>query len=406
MTARPMTIPFHPLTDLFPPLDGAEFSELVADVGAHGLREPITTYDEKILDGRNRYRACLAAGIEPAFVPYGGKDPVAYVISANLRRRHLDEGQRAMIAAKLATLRDGQRQVGKFADVPTQGEAAALLNVSERSIRHARDVHTRGAPELISAVELGKVSVSAAADVAELPQDEQREIVARGEKEILAAAKQIRAKENAKRRAKWEARAAQLANAAAPLPRDRRYPVLLADPPWPFAAYAAESGLARSAEAHYPTLSIKDICTLPVANLSTPDAALFLWTTAPHLPNGLRVMDAWGFTYRSNVVWVKDAIGLGYWVRNQHELLLIGARGKMRSPPVGTRRSSVITSPRREHSRKPDEAYELIEAMYPDLPKLELFARSPRSGWHRWGNEAPPPDGEMPDIHAPAEGGG
>jgi N6-adenosine-specific RNA methylase IME4 len=387
MTARAMMIPFHPLTDLFPPLDGVEFGELVADVGAHGLREPITTYDEKILDGRNRYRACLAAGIEPVFVPYGGKDPVAYVISANLRRRHLNEGQRAMLAAKLATLRDGQRQVGKFAEVPTQGEAATLLNVSERSIRHARDVHKRGAPELISAVERGKVSVSAAADVAELPQDQQCEIVARGEKEILAVAKEIRARGNAKRRAEWEARAVQLANAAAPLPRDRRYPILLADPPWPFAAYAAESGLARSAESHYPTLSIKEICTLPVANLATPDAALFLWTTAPHLPNGLRVMDAWGFTYRTNIVWVKDAIGLGYWVRNQHELLLIGAGGEMRAPAVGARRPSVIKSPRREHSRKPDEAYEFIETMYPGLPRVELFARSARLGWDAWGNE-------------------
>jgi N6-adenosine-specific RNA methylase IME4 len=98
-------------------------------------------------------------------------------------------------------------------------------------------------------------------------------------------------------------------------------------------------------------------------------------------------MDAWGFTYRTNIVWVKDAIGLGYWVRNQHELLLIGARGEMRAPAVGARRSSVIKSPRREHSRKPDEAYALIEQMYPELPKIELFARHARPGWAAWGND-------------------
>jgi hypothetical protein len=90
---------------------------------------------------------------------------------------------------------------------------------------------------------------------------------------------------------------------------------------------------------------------------------------------------------RAPATWVKDHPGLGYWVRNQHELLLIAARGNMRSPSEGTRPSSVITAPRREHSRKPDEAYALIETMYPGLPKIELFARQTRPGWSAWGNE-------------------
>jgi hypothetical protein len=124
--------------------------------------------------------------------------------------------------------------------------------------------------------------VSAAADVAELPQDEQREIVARGEKEILAVAKEIRARGNAKRRAEWEARAVQLANAAAPLPRDRRYPILLADPPWPFAAYAAESGLARSAESHYPTLSIKKFAH-SLLQISRPPTRRSFCGPRPHI---------------------------------------------------------------------------------------------------------------------------
>src|SRR5438477_7105269 len=126
---------FHPVANIFPLVEGTEFDEFVADIRQHGLHEPIIVYGDKILDGRNRYRACLAAGIEPTFTVYQGDDPVAYVISLNLRRRHLDESQRAMVAAKLATLVHGQRQTGQLAAVPTQEEAAALLNIGERSVR-------------------------------------------------------------------------------------------------------------------------------------------------------------------------------------------------------------------------------------------------------------------------------
>jgi N6-adenosine-specific RNA methylase IME4 len=99
------------------------------------------------------------------------------------------------------------------------------------------------------------------------------------------------------------------------------------------------------------------------------------------------VLEAWGFEYKSNAVWVKDKLGLGYYVRNRHELLLIATRGDFRCPQPANRPSSVIEAPRREHSRKPDETYEIIERMYPELPKIELFARQERPGWRQWGNE-------------------
>jgi N6-adenosine-specific RNA methylase IME4 len=138
-------------------------------------------------------------------------------------------------------------------------------------------------------------------------------------------------------------------------------------------------------------MELQDICKEPVADLATPDAALFLWATSPHMREAFQVLDAWGFDYRTNLVWVKNSPGLGYWVRNQHELLLIGVRGKMRSPAEGTRPPSIIDAPKRGHSRKPEEVYEIIERMYPDLPKIELFARNAREGWAVWGNEVPSP---------------
>jgi N6-adenosine-specific RNA methylase IME4 len=198
----------------------------------------------------------------------------------------------------------------------------------------------------------------------------------------------------------------------APLPRDRKYPIILADPPWQFGMY--EQGI-RAPENHYGTMPLDDICALPVPEVATPDAVLFLWVPSALLfSHAAPVLEAWGFTYRVNIVWVKDnelgekarRAGLGFYVRAHHELLLIATCGERILPDPSDLPSSVIYAPRREHSRKPDEAYALIEAMYPDLPKIELFARGKREGWAVWGNEVPaavepPPDsGEMPDIPA------
>jgi N6-adenosine-specific RNA methylase IME4 len=146
---------------------------------------------------------------------------------------------------------------------------------------------------------------------------EARQHIACGEREILTISKDIRARKAAKNRAAWSARVIELSKAASPIPRDRKYPIIYADPPWKFDVYDAESGLARAAAAHYPTMEFEDICNLrvfdnvPVSDVATPDAALFLWTTAPHLQKAYQVLDAWGFDYRTNVVGEKTSQDLG-----------------------------------------------------------------------------------------------
>jgi N6-adenosine-specific RNA methylase IME4 len=127
------------------------------------------------------------------------------------------------------------------------------------------------------------------------------------------------------------------------------------------------------------------------------DAVLFLWATNPTLLDALKVMECWGFTYRTNMVWVKDKIGTGFYFRAQHELLLLGIKGKMPAPLEENRPPSVIHAPVREHSRKPDEVYEIIEKMYPNRKYLELFARpeEKRKGWTYWGLEV-----ESPQLYA------
>jgi N6-adenosine-specific RNA methylase IME4 len=390
-------IPFHPLANIFPLLEGEAFSELVADVRAHGLREGIVLLEEQILDGRNRYRACLESKTLPLFVDYLGNDPLGFVISKNLHRRHLTESQRSMVAAKLAQLQLGANQHSEGLPI---GRASELLNVGERSVARAREVQEHGAPELIQAVEAGRVKVSVAADIATQSPEQQREIVAREEREIMLAAKAIRERRGNERRARQREMLVRLSQHNAPLP-ERRFPILYGDPPW---TYDFSATHCRSPQNHYPVMTLEEIYNLKIAELATPDAMLFLWVPAPLILKGGLVAEAWGFELATSAVWVKDKMGNGYYVRQQHELLLIARRGNPITPAPQNMSSSVIYAPRREHSRKPDEVYEIIERMYPDLPKIELFARNARKGWAVWGNEAPaaaPPPlapGEMPPI--------
>lgn len=377
---------FHPLSQLFPLMQGREFDELVADIRANGLREPIWTYEGQILDGRNRWRACEVAAVTPTLAEFDGDDPVSFVVSLNLHRRHLDEGQRGVVAARIESWKHGgDRRLEQDANLHlvSRARAAEMLNVSERTVATASKVLDHGAPELVAAVEIGKVSVSAAADVATLPKDEQREIVAKGRKEILAAAKQIRAAESDERRAVRIEKVAAMANPSPDLPV-QRYPVIYADPPWRYEFAESES---RAIENQYPTMTLDEIRALDVRALSTDDAILFMWATSPKLAEALSVIDAWGFAYRSSAVWVKPQLGMGYYFRQQHELLLVATRGNMPAPAPSDRPRSVLTADRLEHSAKPAEFAQFIERMYPTLPKIELFCRSPREGWATWGNQ-------------------
>jgi len=186
-------IPFHPLADIFPMLDPKGLSELADDIAAHGQRDRIILLDEMILDGRNRYMACLMAGVEPRFEEFPDSgDPLVAVISANLRRRHLSDDQRALVAAKIATLKQGARTDLSPIGGMSQSHAADALNVSRRKVERIVKVRTKGVPELIAALERGEVSASAASEVSSLPVSRQRKIVAAGPTAVVRFAATIR----------------------------------------------------------------------------------------------------------------------------------------------------------------------------------------------------------------------
>jgi len=167
-----------------------------------------------------------------------------------------------------------------------------------------------------------------------------------------------------------------------PLP-EGKFTIIYADPPWQYEFSKSDS---RSIEEHYPTLTTDQICSLKIP--ADDDAALFLWSPAPKIEDALTVMAAWGFRYLTHFVWTKDKIGMGYWARAQHEILLVGDKGEVSPPDEAARFSSVVSAPRLEHSAKPPVFYEMIEKMFPDQKKIELFARGPeRKGWVFWGIE-------------------
>jgi len=161
-----------------------------------------------------------------------------------------------------------------------------------------------------------------------------------------------------------------------------RYDIIYADPPW---RYDFSKSKNRAIESHYKTMSLDDICKLRIP--AKKDSILFLWATTPKLIEAITVMKRWGFTYKTNLVWVKNKMGMGYYARGRHELLLIGTKGKNKVPATADRQDSVILGERTEHSRKPEAAYVLIETSFPNCKYLELFARNTRKGWVSWGNE-------------------
>ena len=386
-----MSLQAHPFAEVFPLIEGPDFDALVDDIRQHGLREPIVLHEGMILDGRNRARACQVAGVDPRYEMYAGDDPASYVVSLNLRRRHLDEIQRGMASGRLAKLTRGRPRINtsievfNSLDIPppspriTQAEAAEMMNVSLGSTQRAAVVLDKGVPELIAMADASKVSLAAAADVAQLPKEEQAQIVARGEAEILAAAKQIRTAKAEQRRIEIAA----IKAIAPPLP-DGTFETIVIDPPWPMEKI--ERDVAPNQVAfEYPTMTEEELAAmaLPAAD----NAHIFLWTTHKFLPMALRLLERWGFRYVCTFVWHKPGGFQPFGLPQYNcEFALYGRRG---TPSFEDLKAfpTCFQAPRREHSRKPDEFYDLVRRVTAG-PRIDIFSREAREGFDQFGNEA------------------
>jgi N6-adenosine-specific RNA methylase IME4 len=347
-------------------MSAGEFAAFRADVAERGIVSPLEINAAGVvLDGRQRLRAALELGLESVPVRLlAVEDEPRHILLAALRRRDLGESQRAAlqlelidydqaVAQRLARSRANLRHSSvEVATLPPRAgklrdQLAAAAGVSARTAQDALTVRAAD-PELFARVKAG-----------ELP--------------AHRAAQQVRRAERYRE-----------IEPAGPLPTGP-FELIYADPPWqlgnPGGPYAPEN--------HYPTMPLEEIAAMQVP--AAENSVLFLWAVNCLLPQALQVLDAWGFHYVAKLSWVKDSIGLGNWVRYRDEPLLMGRRGSYPAPEPERRVDSVIEAPRRRHSQKPDCVYELIERMYPQASKLELFRRgSPHPGWAAWGNEVLP----------------
>jgi N6-adenosine-specific RNA methylase IME4 len=384
-------LPSHPLAELFPMMADADIASMADDICTFGQRHKIVLLDGLVLDGRNRQAACVIADVEPEYEAYEGDDPLNFVLSLNRERRHLSASQRAMVAAKIVDWEIGLNQTTGSANLPTR-TAARQMSISERAVVAAKRIRDHGTDQLVAAIQDGRIKVHAGEALSYLEQQEQNRVLAEEDKQITARAKQIRRDNQEKKHAGRLLHMTLVANAGAKTSGKiaKRYGVYYADPPWQFGVHSEVTGREKSAENHYPTMPTPEIIALftELGENMPRDAVLFLWATNPMLPQGLAVLAAAGFTCVHHWIWDKEVAGTGYWGRDRHELLLIGRRGEPATPLPGTQPETVHRERKGAHSAKPDYYAEQIERLYPGVPKLELFCRSPRPGWDVWGFEA------------------
>lgn len=164
--------------------------------------------------------------------------------------------------------------------------------------------------------------------------------------------------------------------------KGKLYDVIYADPAWRYDFSKSDS---RQIENQYPTMTVEEICALEIP--AKPNAVLYMWATAPKLLEAIKVISAWGFEYKTQAVWDKQTMGMGYWFRGQHEILMVAVRGKFSPPEQPLRISSVIKEKRSKHSKKPIYVRDMIEKWYPNADRLEMFARTGGENWDVWGNQ-------------------
>lgn len=346
---------------LIPAHSVEERNQLERNLIADGCRDPLVTWENTLLDGHTRLEICETHDIEYQTVGLefnSRKEAMVWMRFNQLGRRNISP----LAAIELAR---GLREHFEAEAKERQGTRTDLADNIPPNSAESKD--TRDA--LADAANMGHDTYAKGEYLLDHADDAAKERIRTKKSSVNAEYKIL------KRAEKPEP------SEAPPLPTGE-YDLIYCDPPW---RYDHQESPNRDVENQYPTMTVEEICALDVP--AADDCVLFMWATSPKLQEALEAIEAWGFTYKTHAIWDKLKIGMGYWFRGQHELLLVATKGKMSPPHTDNRVSSVFSYKRGKHSAKPIEVYDLIEQMLPNTTRIELFARTEREGWDSWGNE-------------------
>jgi N6-adenosine-specific RNA methylase IME4 len=371
-----------------PEPDSDSVQTLAESIREDGVLVPLlVSEDDFLLDGHRRYLAAREAGLEEVPVVYipakAGRRPKwakAVAMTCNLNRRHFTPGQRAFLGDSLLRMeqtdakermREGARHGGKAKK--GSGKSSPTLNGGDRST--ARVAKT---------VDISRKSFERAQKIKRYDPELGNKLT-RGKISIEAAYKQVKTAE-LREHVEEEQKKAPKPGVIRDLSKGAgKYRCLYADPPWAY----RDSGTRGAAAGHYDTMTVEELCALPVGELAHAEGCLlWLWTTWPMIRDGApqQVLDAWGYEWVGELVWDKEIIGTGRWIRSQSEILILAKRGKLSL--LESDQGGVVRSRRtKNHSAKPPEFYGIIERLSAG-PRIELFARNARKGWSRWGHQA------------------
>tara|TARA_Y100000034_G_scaffold129233_1_gene185321 strand:+ start:4161 stop:5270 length:1110 start_codon:yes stop_codon:yes gene_type:complete len=355
--------------NLFPMMETTEFNELKKDIKKNGLIEPIVVHNGEILDGRNRFKACEELGLTPTTTEYSGDNPLQYVISTNLRRRHLTASQRVMVARKSkpffqeqARKRQGTRSDLKDDNIPE------LIPESEEG--DARD-------KLGEVFNVSGRYVDLADEIIEKKPELEEQIIS-GEKTITEANREIKQEER-QIKLKQQKKEIELGNVSEP---SSDYDVIAIDPPWEYGTKYDPNHYMGRVSNPYPEMSLEQIKNIKLP--AKDDCVLWLWITNKYLPEVKDILAQWGFEYKSILTWNKVNMGVGKWLRNVTEHCILAIKGK----PYfnNTKITTLLTEKRNEHSAKPEGFFRIVEETCAGK-KLEYFSRKKREGWDVYGDE-------------------
>ena len=387
---------------LIPPLSEEEFSTLEDNILRDGIREPISIWQDVIVDGHNRYEIAQKHNLSFQTKSYSFENEEKvklWIIDNQFGRRNILPYTRSVLALKYKDILAKQakerqekgtnqytpkedRVVPNSAQGKTTVQIAQKAKVGKATIQQAEYIEANATPELKAKLHTdSKQSINNAYQTTYIEENatpELKEKLYAGTVSTNEAYKVLKQEE--KRQAHQEKLAQSLKT---PPVINGKFDVIYADPPW---KYDFSETKSRDIENQYPTMTMAELKGMKIP--AEDNAVLLMWATAPKLVEALDLVSAWGFNYVTNAVWDKQKIGMGYWFRGQHEFLLVATKGKFSPPEPENRFSSFYSEARTAHSKKPKFYYDMIEKMFPNKKYLELFCREKHSeAWAVWGNQ-------------------